>query len=408
MSHPIFLLQQLARWLSPSLHARLKALGQWLRGFAPGAVRIDRMERMRACSGALFGILLTGLVSHLTLGDSPALPWLIAPMGASAVLLFAVPSSPLAQPWSIIGGNLVSALIGVTCARLIGAPLLAAAVAIALAIGTMMLLRCIHPPSGAVALTAVLGGPTIHAMGYDFMLAPVGLNSVLLLLTALVFNNATKRPYPHRPLEHSSPHHTRDTPTGRRLSFTHDDLDAVLQQYNQLLDVSRDDLEVLLEQTEMHAYRRRFGEITCADIMSRDVITVEYGTALQDAWAMLHHHGVKALPVIDRARRVIGMLTQADFIQHANVQAYQDFSDGLRHFLRRSGLVHSEKAEVVGQIMHASAHAVAQDTHIVALVPLLLDTGRHHVPVMDAERRLCGIITQSDLVAALYRGKLAE
>src|SRR5450830_1606221 len=88
--------------------------------------------------------------------DEAATVWLIAPMGASAVLLFAVPASPLAQPWSIIGGNLVSALVGVSYAKLVAEPALAAALAIALAIACMFALRCIHPPSGAVALTAVL------------------------------------------------------------------------------------------------------------------------------------------------------------------------------------------------------------------------------------------------------------
>jgi len=125
---------------------------QWLRSFIPQKTAVDRFERMRASVGALFGILLTGLLSYLILPQSAATVWLIAPMGASAVLLFAVPSSPLAQPWSIIGGNLVAALVGVTCGKLIGEPALAAALAIALAIGCMFALRCIHPPSGAVAL----------------------------------------------------------------------------------------------------------------------------------------------------------------------------------------------------------------------------------------------------------------
>ncbi|VEA74072.1 HPP family [Serratia rubidaea] len=84
--------------------------------------------------------------------------WFVAPMGASAVLLFAVPASPLAQPWSIVGGNLVAALIGVSCGKLIGDPGLACGVAACLAIGVMFKLRCLHPPSGAVALTAILGG----------------------------------------------------------------------------------------------------------------------------------------------------------------------------------------------------------------------------------------------------------
>ncbi len=93
----------------------------------------------------------------MALKADATLPALVAPMGASAVLLFAVPSSPLAQPWSILGGNIAAALVGVTTALLITDPFLASAVAIGVAIAAMMTLRCLHPPSGAIALTAVLG-----------------------------------------------------------------------------------------------------------------------------------------------------------------------------------------------------------------------------------------------------------
>ncbi len=97
------------------------------------------------------------------LGNGPHVPLLVAPMGASAVLLFAVPASPLAQPWSIIGGNTISALIGVIVAHFVHEPALATGIAVALAIAAMSFTRCLHPPGGAAALTAVLGGPAVTA-----------------------------------------------------------------------------------------------------------------------------------------------------------------------------------------------------------------------------------------------------
>lgn len=384
----------------------------WLRGFIPGPVGVNGVERLRACCGALFGILLTGLVTRLALGPSANLPLLIAPMGASAVLLFAVPASPLAQPWSIMGGNLVSALIGVTCAHWIADPVVAAALAAACAIGAMFALRCLHPPSGAVALTAVLGGPAVVAMGYHFVLYPVAANSVLLLLVALVFNNATRRRYPHAAHvahpAHANIHGTADAPAIDRLGFKTQDLDAVLKQYNQVLDVSRDDLEELFMQTEMHAYRRRFGEITCADVMSRDVVAVEFGTGLEEAWTLLRQHHVKALPVIDRARRVIGIVTTMDFMRHADLDQHDSLGDKLRRLIRRTLEMYSDKPEVVGQIMSKEVQTASTDMHIVELVPLLSNRGKHHVPVVDGERRLAGVLTQSDLIGALYRGRLAD
>ena len=382
---------------------------KWLLSVFPKPGSVDRFERMRACTGALFGIVLTGAVSTFILGSTPGTVWLIAPMGASAVLLFAVPASPLAQPWSIIGGNLTAALIGVTCARLIGEPIVAAALAGALVIGAMFAFRCLHPPSGAIALTAVLGGPAVHAMGYGFVLLPVGLNSVLLLLAALFYNNATGRRYPH--LIHAEPvktHATADLAPMNRIGMLPEDLDTVLARYNQVLDISRDDLEELFQATERQVYLRRFGVTQCIDMMSHDVISVEFGTSLQDAWELLHVHRITVLPVVDRARRLIGIVTRADFIDHANLGHQGGFAQRLRSLLRPILQTHSSKPEVVGQIMRKEVRLARVDQPIVELVLPMSNEGLHALPVIDDERRLVGIITQSDMIAALYESNLQQ
>lgn len=377
---------------------------QWLKSFIPQKTAVNQLERLRACTGALLGVLLTGMVTYAILPHDAATIWLIAPMGASAVLLFAVPSSPLAQPWSIIGGNLVSALVGVGCTLLVDDPAVAAALAIALAIAGMFALRCIHPPSGAVALTAVLGGPAIHAMGYHFILVPVMLNSVLLLATALFFNNVTRRRYPHaQQSEHrNNMHQRRDLAPSARLGFTHDDLDAVLRRYNQVLDISRDDLEEILQQTEMEAYRRRFGEIVCADIMSTDVVTVGQGTTLNQAWQHMREHRVQALPVVDATRRVIGIVTKTDFLHFAGADGGMGPGARLSALLRGTMQADPDQPEVVGQIMRKTVRTAPVTLPIVQLVPLMADGGVHQIPIIDEEHRLAGIVTQSDMVAALY------
>jgi CBS domain-containing membrane protein len=374
---------------------------------APGS--IDRFEKMRACIGALFGIVLTASCSSLLLGNTPGAIWLIAPMGASAVLLFAVPASPLAQPWSIMGGNVVAAIIGVTCFKLIGEPIIAAAFAASLSIAAMFALRCLHPPSGAVALTAVLGGSAVHSLGYGFVILPVGINSLLLLTTALFFNNATGRRYPHS--VQNSPvqkHETRDAAPTTRIGITPEDLDSVLARYNQVLDISRDDLQSILLETEMQAYRRRFGVTKCADVMSRDVVSVEFGTELQEAWSLLQRHRLTALPVLDRGRRVIGIITKQDFIAHAHAVNYQGFARRLARLLRPIRHTHSIKPEVVGQIMHKNVRIAFEDQPIVELVPLMSDAGLHSIPVVDDASRLIGMMTQSDMIAALYESNLQE
>lgn len=384
----------------------VSAILNWLKGLKPQQSPVNHQEKLRACLGAMLGILLSGFLSAWLLGME-SLPFLMAPLGASAVLLYAVPASPLAQPWCIMGGNLVSALVGIASLYWIPFIPVAAAVAVALAIIVMFALRCLHPPGGAVALTAVLSGSlALEHTGYFLLL--VLLNSSLLLLVALAYNNATKRSYPHVTKPESNTHNTHDLSPSHRVGFTRDDLDTVLKEYNQVLDVTRDDLENLLLKTEMQAYKRRFGEITCGDIMSRDVISVEYGTLLEEAWPLLLGHHIKALPVVDRARRVIGIITRFDFMKHANLDAYPGFEEKLRKFVRRSLSEENGQPQVVGQIMTNKVLTVDMDMHIVKLVPLLSDHGIHHVPVLDHEQRLVGIVTQTDLIAALYRGQLEE
>jgi CBS domain-containing membrane protein len=382
---------------------------QWLFRIFPTPALVDRYEKMRACAGALFGIVLTGLCSYFILGKDINAAWLIAPMGASSVLLFAVPASPLAQPWSIMGGNMIAAVIGVTCAKLVGEPILAAGLAAALAIGAMFIFRCIHPPSGAVALTAVLGGPAVHAMGYSFVLIPVGLNSLLLLLTALFFNNATGRRYPHvlQP-DRSSKHNTTDVAPTERTGITPEDLDAVLARYNQVLDISREDLESIMLQTELQAYRRRLDGTKCSDIMSKDVVHVEFGTELAEAWRQFKSHNLTALPVIDRGRRVIGIVTKADFLDHAETEPHEGLAQRLAHLIRPSMLTHTEKHEVVGQIMTKTVYTARENQSIVELVPLMSDAEIHQVPVVDEQNRLVGMISQTDMIAALFEHGLAE
>jgi CBS domain-containing membrane protein len=99
---------------------------------------------------------------------------------------------------------------------------------------------------------------------------------------------------------------------------------------------------------------------------------------------------------------VIGIVTLVDFLKRANLKTYETFEDKLIKFIRRTPDVSSDKPEVVGQIMTAPVYSAGEEMHIVQLVPLLSEKGLHHIPVVDAESRLVGMVTQSDLIAALY------
>jgi CBS domain-containing membrane protein len=368
--------------------ARFAGATRFLAAFWPAPVRVDAHERWRSVAGAGLGILFTALLSRWWAGAGALSPWLVAPLGASAVLVFALPASPMAQPWSVVGGNTLSALVGAACAMLVPDPAWAAALAVAAAIALMFALRCLHPPGGATALLASLG-----AVGFQFALFPMLVNSLLLVVAGVVYNSLSGRRYPHAQVRHA----------GEPARFSEADLDAALAHYNQVLDVSRDDLEELLHHAESAAYQRTFGNLRCGDIMTREPVAVAFGHPLQEAWALMRQRRIKALPVVDKARRIVGIVTVADFMRHADLDRHDGIGQRLRALVRGSGTVHSDKPEVVGQIMTREVRVASVNRHLIELVPLFSEGGHHHIPIIDAERRLAGIITQSDLVRALYR-----
>jgi CBS domain-containing membrane protein len=150
-----------------------------------------RLQMLLPALGAFAAILLTGLVSAPFMGS--AAPLLVASMGASAVLMFCLPDSPLTTPWAFVGGHFVSVVAGITCAMLVPSTALAAALAVSLSILLMQLLDCVHPPGGAAALTCVVGGPQVTGLGYKFLLLPVGLNVALMLALVWGINRLTRR-----------------------------------------------------------------------------------------------------------------------------------------------------------------------------------------------------------------------
>jgi CBS domain-containing membrane protein len=294
-----------------------------------------------------------------------------------------------------VAGNTLSALAGIACLHAFGDTVWAGAPAVALAIALMFALRCLHPPGGACALLTVMG----HVHDAQFAMFPVLLNSLLLVMAGIAYNSLTGRRYPHGPRPPSPAAAPAPVP-----AFTEADLDDVLARYNQVLDVSRDDLQSLLQQAELQAYRRRMGSLRCADVMSREPLSVEYGTSLQEAWTLLRRHRIKALPVVDRARRIVGIVTLNDFMRSADLDLHAGWPQRLRALIRPTRRTHTDKPEAVGQIMTRQVRVASAERPLAELVPLFADTGHHHIPVIDGERRLVGIITQSDLVRALSHG----
>ena len=208
-------------------------------------------EKIVSSLGGIIGIAIIYLLS-LRLESPTSSILLVASMGASAVLVFAVPHGALSQPWPLIGGHTLSAIVGVICAQAFDNIVIASSAAVGSAIFIMYYLRCLHPPGGATALLAVIGGETIHNMGFSFVIDPILSNVSILLLTAIVFNYLFKwRHYPAHGLTKSQRlnAHKRAETTHH---LTHEDFTAALQQLDSFIDVSAEDLSDIFERAIQH------------------------------------------------------------------------------------------------------------------------------------------------------------
>ena len=216
--------------------------------------RIVIIEYLSSLLGGVLGIYLVYNASFAFVGDSGAI-WILASMGASAVLLFGVPHAAFAQPWPLFGGHAISALIGVTCAQWIADPALAAGCAVGLSIFAMRLGHCVHPPGGGTALVAVIGGTGISTLGYQYVLAPVLLNTLILFVAAFLVNAPFAwRRYPIQFFQALAPKHaTPDvTPESilQAIEETHIVVDVTVEE---LLEIAQRAVEHSREHAE-HAH----------------------------------------------------------------------------------------------------------------------------------------------------------
>jgi CBS domain-containing membrane protein len=164
----------------------------------------------------------------------------------------------------------------------------------------------------------------------------------------------------------------------------------------------RDDLADLLHEAELLSYRNRLGGLRCRT--SCPAPSSPSSSARR--WprpGLLQQHRIKALPVVDRVQRIVGIVTRADFMRAAEASGARACGPAAG-LLRPSPATHSTKPEVVGQIMSRQVRVASADRPIAGLVPLFSDTGHHHIPIVGEQARLVGILTQSDLVKALSHG----
>ena len=168
-----------------------------IKGVTRSPPPVGRSEILWSWIGAFFGIAPVAYLNYNLFAQSD-LVFIIGSFGATAVLVYGAIKSPLAQPRNLIGGHVISAIIGVAAYKLFPSHVwLASPLAVATAIAAMHATKTLHPPGGATALIAVIGSDKIHALGYLYAIVPVGLGVLIMLIVALLVNNIPKnRRYP--------------------------------------------------------------------------------------------------------------------------------------------------------------------------------------------------------------------
>ncbi|ETA52630.1 HPP family protein [Ponticoccus alexandrii] len=372
-----------------------------LRSLGPAVAHVPAREALRAGLGALIGLALTGLFLLSPVVDLDLGLYLVAPFGASSVLLFAVPNSPLAQPWSAIVGNTVAALVGVAVCLLVTDPALRIALAVGLAITATILCRAIHPPAGAVAMTAAMSPDAIAHLGFWFALTPIAVGTISLVLLATVYARLTGRHYPFRQFDDPSSHGTRDRNPMERLGLSEEELTGILERYRQSFNLGVEDLARLIGAAELQAAAQSAGPLTAQDVMSRNLVTVSPETPLGEIADLFRQHRFTSLPVVGTEQTFQGVIFQMHLISQARDDALRldrGFGAAFRRLLDKS----REKPVTAADIMSVAGPRATADTPIGALLPMMAEGDTDAVPVLEYGK-IVGIVTRTDLVVALAR-----
>lgn len=360
----------MTRWRTRRRRVRLRRL---LRAIGPAMAQPRPVEIGRAGLGAGFGLAICALLVAALAPDLPDDLFLVAPLGASAVLLFAVPNSPLAQPWSAVVGNGASAIWAVATIRLIPDEAAAIGIAVGGAIALMMLLRALHPPGGAVALYTALEAQAVGDLGFGFALFPVMATTALLVCLAILFNRLTNRRYPFRqPNVQPAP---AWTPRSAPASPDPGVLAEILSTYRLSANLGVEDLRRLIAAAEVATAVRPLDRLRADDIMSRDLATLSPTAPVATARAMFRDSRIDILVVIDEAGFFRGLLSRADLAA---------LPDG--------------RGILAVDVMTPPGLSAAPDTPAGRLFDMLADDRVAALPVL-VDRQAVGLIGRTALVA---------
>ena len=336
------------------------------RGLLPAVPATPLREMVRAALGTGLGLLLADVILHGLAGSGPLIghSLLIAPFGATAFLIFVVPNSPLAQPWSAVVGNTISALVGLAVLQtgLLAVP--AVSLAVLLAVVAMAAARALHPPGAAVAIATVLAAP-----GPGFAIMPVFVGTLALVLCGIVWNHATGRHYPFRSPAMSSAQRQIPGPLA---------LASAIASLRMGANLAVEDLARLIAGAEAASAGQNHNPLTAAEVMSRDLITLRATDDPSYAAALFRRHDFRHLPLLDTSGTYLGLIPQTALLGPFPDRRLADLAD-------------------------TSARTVHPATALASLLTLLAQGRQICIPVTEGAQ-LKGLITRSDLLVALTHG----
>jgi CBS domain-containing membrane protein len=287
----------------------------------------------------------------------------------------------------------------------------AGAVAVGISIYAMYYLRCMHPPGGATALLAVIGGESLHAIGFQFLLSPILINVIIMLACAWLYRWLADI-HQHHPYQSSSDTINLDQNWARseqdwlvtNAPFSDENLSQAIAAMDTFIDISRQDLKEIFAHAIQYSHTHSLGELQCHEVMSSPAISVEYDTELENVWRLFEEHNIRGLPVINKFNRIIGIVTVSNFVHNASQmntsgQSESTIAEQLSQLRKRTPGFESDKPEVAGQIMTAPVITAQRTDRIADLAPLFTMHAIHHIPVIDEKRKLVGILTREDILA---------
>ncbi|UUM32805.1 HPP family protein [Vibrio japonicus] len=330
-------------------------------------------------------VSFTALYGH----SYPYAPLLIASIGASITIIFVIPSSPMGRTWPLVAGHVLAALIGVVLSSVIENIAVLALVTITSTIFAMILLKCVHPPGVATALVPVLS-TTSQPVNLSFLLDPVLLNVVPLAVCGIVFRWWLSR----QTSTHTEQISSKAATAHSKTSLYFEELHQVVETRNEWLDIDEKTLDEIFKQTHLLALEHKNEKLTCEHVMTRDILTLKETDTVYDGLKQLQQNKYSAIPIVNTSNEVLGIFSLVDFLLYVEQRKINSFV-GLYLLAKK------RTSKTIGQYMKRNPISIHQDQHIARLIPYLT-SGFHHIPIINDNNQLVGMVTQSDLIEFLY------